>query len=114
MRSTLFRREAIASAREKPLGDVALIRPYSSAFLAAGAALAALTLIAFALWGQYTRKAHVSGYLSPTKGLIRIYASAAGTVVTRHVKEGQRVARGEPLFVLSTDHASLAAPQVQA
>jgi hypothetical protein len=48
MRSTLFRREAVESAREKPLGDVALIRPFSSAFLAAGAVAVALAVIAFA------------------------------------------------------------------
>jgi len=113
MRSTLFRREAVESAREKPLGDVALIRPFSSAFLAAGAVAVALAVIAFAFCGQYTRKAHVAGYLAPNKGVIKIYASAAGTVITRHVKEGQRVVRGEPLFVLSTDHGSLATPEVQ-
>jgi membrane fusion protein len=114
MRSTLFRREAVESAREKPLGDVALIRPFSSAFLAAGAVAVALAVIAFAFWGQYTRKAHVAGYLAPTKGVIKVYASAPGTVTTRHVKEGQRVARGDPLFVLSTDQRSLTTPEVQA
>ena len=114
MRSTLFRREAVESSREKRLGDVTLIRPFSSTFLAIGALAVALAVIAFAFWGQYTRKAHVAGYLAPSKGVIKVYATSAGTVVSKHVKEGQRVARGETLFVLSTERGSLAAPEVQA
>jgi len=114
MRSTLFRSEATESAREKPLGEVALIRPLSSGVLAAGAIAVALVLIAFAFWGQYTRKAHVTGYLAPTKGVIKVYAPSVGTVITKHIKEGQRVRRGDPLYVLSTDRGSLAAPEVQA
>ena len=71
-------------------------------------------MIAFAFWGEYTRKAHVVGYLAPTKGVIKVYPPSAATVVTRQVKEGQRVARGDPLFVLTTDHGSLITPEVQA
>ncbi|HYL17419.1 MAG TPA: HlyD family efflux transporter periplasmic adaptor subunit [Burkholderiales bacterium] len=114
MRATLFRREAVDFASERPLGDVALIRPFSSAFLTAGAVILALALLAFAFWGEYTHKAHVAGYLAPTKGVIKVYPPAAATVVTRQVKEGQRVTRGDPLFVLSTDHGSLTTPEVQA
>jgi membrane fusion protein len=114
MRPTLFRREAVEFARERPLGEVALIRPLSSSSLTAGAMVIALTVIAFAFWGEYTRKAHVVGYLAPTKGVIKVYPPSAATVVTRQVKEGQRVARGDPLFVLTTDHGSLVTPEVQA
>jgi len=114
MRTTLFRREAVDFASERPLGDVALIRPFSSAFLAAGGVILALALLAFAFWGEYTHKAHVAGYVAPTKGVIKVYPPSAATVVARQVKEGQRVTRGDPLFVLSTDHGSLTTPEVQA
>lgn len=114
MRPSLFRREAVEFARERPLGDVALIRPLSSSFLTAGAVIIALAVLAFAFWGEYTHKAHVVGYLAPTRGVIKVYPPSAAIVVTRQVKEGQRVARGDPLFVLSTDHGSLITPEVQA
>jgi membrane fusion protein len=114
MRTTLFRREAVDFASERPIGDVALIRPFSSGFLACGAVILASMLLAFAFWGEYTHKAHVTGYLAPTKGVIKVYAPAAATVMTRRVKEGQRVTRGDPLFVLTTDHGSLTTPEVQA
>jgi membrane fusion protein len=71
-------------------------------------------VVGFAFWGEYTRKAHVSGYLVPSKGVIKVYAPGAGTVVTRHVREGQRVRRGDPLFVLSTERGSSTTPEAQA
>lgn len=114
MRPTLFRQHAVDAARERPLGSIALIRPLSAAWITAGAVLTALAVVAFACWGQYTRKATVTGYLSPTKGIIKVLASSTGTVVSRHVREGQRVNRGDTLFVLSTDQRSLSAPEVQA
>src|SRR5689334_19681869 len=114
MRSTLFRAEAAQAARDKPLGEVTLIRPLSSGLLAALAIASAAALIALAVWGNYTRKAHVSGYLAPSKGIIKVYAPIAGTVIAKHVKEGEPVTRGQPLFDLSTEQGSLATPQVQA
>lgn len=114
MRTTLFRPEAVEFVRERPLGDMALMRPPRTGALASAAAVIAVALIAFACFGQYTRKAHVTGYLAPTKGIVKVYAPSNGTVITKHVKEGAQVKRGDPLFVLSTDYGSLAAPQAQA
>jgi membrane fusion protein len=114
MGQRLFRQEALDFHREKPLGEVVLIRPPSFSLLTGCALLVAAALIAFALCGHYTRKAHVSGYLAPNKGLIKVYVPQAGTLIEKHVKEGQQVKEGDPLFVLSTEHGSLVAPEAQA
>jgi membrane fusion protein len=63
----------------------------------------ALAVIAFAFWGEYTREAHVVGYLAPTKGVIKVYPPSAAAIVTRQVKEGQRVALAIPCSC-DTDH----------
>ena len=67
------------------------------------AALVALVLVE----GRYTRKAHVSGFLVPDKGVLRLLPQQAGTVLERRVAEGQAVRQGDILFVLSTDRATL-------
>ncbi|MEO6022825.1 MAG: HlyD family efflux transporter periplasmic adaptor subunit, partial [Burkholderiales bacterium] len=64
--------------------------------------------------GQYTRKAHVSGYLAPNKGMIKIFAPQAGTLIEKHIKEGQPVKRGDTLFVLSTESSSRDSAETQA
>ena len=104
---SLFRPEAIRGQQQAWLGSIQLIRPVSFALLTtlvlAVAALVALVLVE----GRYTRKAHVSGFLVPDKGVLRLLPQLAGTVLERRVAEGQAVRQGDILFVLSTDRATL-------
>lgn len=114
MRSTLFRQEALDSHRDRQLGDVLLARPVALILLTAVSVLVAAGIALFGTFAEYTRKAHVSGYLVPTHGLFKVHAPQAGTLVERRVDEGRRVARGEALYVLSTERSSLEAPEAQA
>ena len=74
--------------------------------LTLGAVLAATAFIAFAVWGEYTRKVHVNGYLAPTQGFVKVYAQSVGTIAERRVTEGQTVKKGDVLYVLSLDRGS--------
>jgi membrane fusion protein len=66
----------------------------------------AAAVAAYLFWGEYTRKARVSGYLVPDRGLIRLMAPQAATVVENHVAEGRAVRRGDVLFVLSVGQST--------
>ncbi len=68
----------------------------------------AALVIGYLFVGEYTRKAHVSGVLVPDLGLIRLVPPEAATVLVNHAREGQRVKRGDVLFELSVDRATLA------
>lgn len=114
MRRDLFRREALDFNREKSLGDVVLVRPISFSMLTIFAVAFAATVMVFAFCAEYTRKTHVSGYLAPDKGLIKVYAPQSGTLIEKHVKEGQQVKRGDTLFVLSTERSSRESAETQA
>lgn len=105
--SRLFRSEALAHQQSRGLGQVILATSPGSTLLGLLAFVTAALVVAFACYGEFARKAHVSGYLIPDKGLIKVYASAAGTVVERRVAEGQQVALGEVLAVISTERRSL-------
>jgi membrane fusion protein len=111
---SLFRQQALDFKQDKPLGDVICVESLSFSLLTAFAVLSALALISFAFWGEYTRKSHVSGYLSPSMGLMKVYAPQTGTLVEKHVREGQQVKTGDALFILSTESSSREAPQAQA
>ena len=114
MRSTLFRQEAVDSLRDRHLGDALTARPLSLSLLTALSVLVALGALLFGLIAEYTRKAHVTGYLAPTQGVIKLHAPQAGTLTETHVEEGRRVARGDPLYALSTERSSPVAPESQA
>jgi membrane fusion protein len=114
MRSTLFRQEAVDSLRDRHLGDALAARPVALSLLTTLSVLVALGVLLFGLIAEYTRKAHVTGYLAPTHGVIKLHAPQAGTLTETHVEEGRRVARGDPLYSLSTERSSLVAPESQA
>jgi membrane fusion protein len=101
--SPLFRQEALDHKRDTWLGDILLIRPTSFAWLVGFFLVAAVAALGYFIWGEYTKKARVSGYLVPEQGLIKLYAQQSGPVMTLNVKEGQKVSQGQVLAIISTD-----------
>jgi membrane fusion protein len=107
--ASLFRPESIQGQQQAWLGSIQLIRPVSLAVLTASA-LIVVALVGTALVeGRYTRKAHITGFLMPDKGLLRLVSPQSGTVLERRVVEGQAVKQDDVLFVLSSDRATLGA-----
>ena len=107
-KSKLFRDEVFDAKRDTWLGQIVLIRPISFTFLTIAAVALAATVLAFLFWGEYTRKAKVSGYIVPSQGLIKIVPQQTGVIAELHVKEGQVVARGEVLALLNSERATAA------
>lgn len=99
----LFRPEARHAHSTARLGTINLHRPVPLHLLTA-AALGGVVLVAvFLCTAEYTRKARVSGYLVPDRGVLRITPPQPATVLSREVSEGQSVRAGDVLFVLSLD-----------
>ena len=105
MTSQLFRQEALDAQRAQYLGSTRIGRNPRHATVAAVSLLLAGALVAFAAWGQATRKARIPGLLVSALGTLQLSAAAAGTVVQRRVAEGDYVQAGQVLFVLGTDRA---------
>ena len=104
----IFRSQAIEHAGTRRYGSVVLARPVSFAFLTLLFVAIAVAVVVFFVQFSYTRKAHVSGVLRPTQGLVRVLPMQAGVVAERKVNEGQTVKAGEVLFVLLNERASAA------
>lgn len=114
MKGSLFRPEVLAARREGLQGGV-LIASTPALWLTVALAVGiAGVLLAYACWGEYTRKEHVGGYLAPTLGLIKIHTPQPGRVLERRVGEGQRVGRGDVLLVISSERATESTVAIQA
>ncbi|MUI22339.1 biotin/lipoyl-binding protein, partial [Pseudomonas aeruginosa] len=96
------------------LGKVTLTRPVSFTFLTLLAAVMALLVVGFFLFGSYTKRSTVSGQLVPASGQVKVHAPQAGIVLRKFVQEGQAVRRGERLMVLSSERYGSDAGPVQA
>lgn len=98
----LFRNEALANRQGRHLGKVLIHQPLGYQ-VAAALAIGLLVLVcAFAYFGTYTHKASVTGLLTPEQGLFRLVAPSGGQLAEVHVREGQTVAAGQPLFAIAT------------
>ncbi len=104
---SLFRPEVVEGRRQGWLGSIQLIRPVSLAVMTTFVAVTAVAVVGYLSFGEYTRKARVSGYLVPDGGVIRLVTPEPATVLERRVTEGQSVKRGDVLFVLSRERATL-------
>ena len=103
----LFRDEVHAAQAAQWLGSVRLHRPLSFSLVTACALGLALALVAFAAWGEVTRKARLSGLLVPSQGSLNITAQQSGVLMELPILEGQTVKAGEVLLVLHTERQSL-------
>jgi membrane fusion protein len=102
----LFRQEALDHKRDTWLGDILLARPVAFAWLAAFFFCAAIASLGYLVWGEYTKKARVSGYLVPDQGLIKLFVKQPGPVIALNVKEGQSVKKGDVLLIISTERTN--------
>lgn len=100
---SLFRAQVIAERQTQGLGPVLLEPRVSYRAITAFAASAAVVLLAFLIFGTYTRTERVTGWLVPDGGVALVVPPRAGVVTDIAVTEGQAVAKGEPLLTLSSE-----------
>src|SRR5258706_8995190 len=105
-RPQLFRQEAIDAQREKFLGEATIARPVPFWVFTALAAGMAILLIAVALWGQYTRRERVEGFLALDTGAARVLIPDSGRVTDLLIKEGDEVKAGDAMAKVSLDRAT--------
>jgi membrane fusion protein len=99
----LFRQEAIDAQREKFLGEATIARPVPAWVFTLLAAGTAVLLIAVALWGQYTRRERVEGFLALDSGAARVTAPDSGRISDLLIHEGDEVKSGDPMARVSFD-----------
>ncbi len=102
----LFRQQAIDAQREKLLGEVSLARPVPLWVFTLLALVFAAALVVFSIWGEYSRRERVDGFLALDTGAARILASEPGIVAEILAKEGEEVQLGQPLIRLSFERGT--------
>lgn len=107
MRTTLFREEALQQKNDPLEGTLLIAASPRATVLTLLAFVFSILTIAYLCLGEFNRKASVQGYLSPDKGLIKVFPKVIGTLVERRVAEGMLVHKGQVLAVISTEHGSL-------
>lgn len=111
--SSLFRPEAVAAQTRDGYGAIVLECPVALACMGGVCAGLACALAALLYFGSYTAHSTLRGRVTPERGVIEVASPQAGTLVEKHVVEGQRVATGDVLYVVSSERLSSAGGATQ-
>ena len=104
--TTLFRPDFLGHSERKSYGEVRISQPIGSTTAAILGIGVAITVVSFAIFGSYTKRATVTGLVTPKAGAIRVFSQVSGLVTEVNVNEGSKVASGDVLFVVSAERQS--------
>jgi membrane fusion protein len=102
----LFRAEVLQAQRGQWMGAINLATPLGFIWWALLAAALGAAIVLFLVFGHYTRRAEVTGQLTPSAGILTLSAKTTGTVARTMVHEGEQVEAGQPLIEVSADLVS--------
>ncbi|WP_249179636.1 HlyD family secretion protein [Burkholderia dolosa] len=88
------------------MGTVILYSPPWRWLMIGVAVALTLAVVAFFVFGSYTKRERVTGQLLPATGLLTVAPPLTGTVADTRVREGQRVAAGAELLTISAEVAT--------
>lgn len=100
----VFRKESLEHQNETSHGDIIIPSSLGTSLIAVATIFLSLSVASFVYYGSYSRKAHLSGIVMPSSGLIKITPQYAGYVTRLAACEGQHVAAGESLYHISGEH----------
>lgn len=100
----IFREEALNHQTDSDYGEIVLPASLGLSVSALTTLFIFLCLILFILYGSYTRKAHLSGIVMPSSGLVKITPQYAGYVTKLTASEGQHIIAGETHYHISGEH----------
>lgn len=101
--SSLFRPESLEARRLSWLGRPTVLRSVPLTVVACFSIVFVIAVALFLVFGEYTRRVKVAGVILPVDGLTRLVAPQPGWVASLAVGEGDKVKRGDVLYVLSID-----------
>jgi membrane fusion protein len=109
----LFRPEAMAEQQQRWLGTVLLVPRPSWTLIVVLLGVLVAGIVGLLVFGEYTRKARLTGLLSPERELIQVVAPLSGVLIQVNAQEGLEVAAGTVLAVLSAERRSEAVGATQ-
>ncbi len=101
--TSLFRQQAIDQQQDRLHGEVLLLQPLSIPVLCSVLVLVVGAVLTYLFWGTFPRRETVQGHLIPSSGVVQVTSARTGTLNQVLVSEGDRVERGQALFIVNGD-----------
>lgn len=113
MLESLFRQQSVGARPDSLRGDILLFPKLSHTLMIALIFLWLGVVIFWLTHNTYARKETVQGWLQPSAGVTRVYASSDGLIKRVLVAEGDVVAKDQPLIVINGDQMLASGEQLE-
>ena len=100
--NSLYRKEAIDYKSQRLFSDFVITQPPSYKILTFSVIILTLLGILLLFNGEYVERVTVHGFISPEKGLAKVYPRQAGTLQEIMVQEGQFIKKGDLIALVYT------------
>ncbi|WP_228010507.1 HlyD family secretion protein [Vibrio sp. OPT20] len=101
----MFREEVFKSKKNRLLGTVNLNQPISLYIVNLMIVSFFIVFVIYLTQCSYSRKESVKGYLTPKKGVVKVFSSRRGVIDSFLVTEGSHVAAGDNLVKVRNSHS---------
>ncbi|MCX8648843.1 HlyD family secretion protein [Gilliamella sp. B2776] len=102
----LFRQEAINYQKAKWMGKALLIKGYSAWFVFLLSIIFVIVLVLAIIFGTYTRRINVPGEITTQPRAITLFSTQQGFIINSHVKVGDKVKKGDPIYELDVSQTT--------
>lgn len=102
----LFRQEAINYQKAKWMGKALLIKGYSAWFVFLLSIVFIIVLVLAVIFGTYTRRINVPGEITSQPRAINLFSTQQGFIINSHVKVGDKVKKGDPIYELDVSQTT--------
>jgi len=102
-KKSLFRLEAVKYASVKQHGSILLANDLGHRMLTWVCFGLALGILCFFYFFTTARKASCHGSIVAKEGLAKVYPSQSGIISAKLVNDGQKVQKGDPLFIVASE-----------
>ncbi|MEQ6473111.1 biotin/lipoyl-binding protein [Comamonas sp. wu1-DMT] len=99
-RSALFRSEAVKKYSKNREGSIQLSQARYTPQLIFISLTIIFPVVLFLIFGEYTKRTNISGYVVPDGGIVKIIPSQPGTIAEIFVNDGDYVKKGQDLFAI--------------
>jgi membrane fusion protein len=100
-----FRTEAIQNKLAQVYGSVSINLPPSYFIVTIGLVVIVFFIIIFLLFAEFSERFIVAGYVNSSQAAVQVYPRTDGIIIKRYHQIGDKVKKGDRLFLVDTSYA---------
>ncbi|MGF1831745.1 HlyD family efflux transporter periplasmic adaptor subunit [Photobacterium angustum] len=101
----MFRNEVLEAKKQRLFGTVIVTQPMSIYAISLTCFIVFILIFIYLSQANYSRKETVNGYLTPEKGLVKVFSNRMGVIANIYVVEGEVIEQGKEIVKIKNSQS---------